>query len=326
MNPTKEKAMPRRREIPEGAEVIRTYAMLQWFMKAFTEGLLKLLIVVGRPGLSKSAAIKEILKEMSFCYIQGHTTPIQLYMQLFENKNQPVILDDVEGLTENPAGRNLLSNLTQTDDVKRLQWLSSSRILIERGVPMQFATTSRVCLITNRWSGTSKEIQALEDRGHLIYFDPTPDEVHQYVGTWLQESGQDVYDYIGANLHLIDRPSCRLYEKALDRKAAGGDWQEYVLHHCHQTAIHVVQRLLEDPSCRTENERVQRAKEEVGISKATFYRYKRELEETGQIRMVRPYKLKKITLTSSPPPTISLDAIEEENGVAAALSADSPTV
>jgi hypothetical protein len=302
--------MPRPREIPEGAEVIRTYAALQWFLRAFAQDRFTLLIVVGRSGLSKSVSIKDQLKEKSLCYIQGHALPIQVYIELFKHRHEPVVLDDAEGLYEAQAGRNLLTNLTQTDQVKTLEWLSSSRILTDQGVPMRFSTTSRVCIITNRWSGSSKEIQALEDRGHLIYFDPTPDEVHRYVATWLQRDAQDVYDFVGENLHLIDRSSCRLYIKAMERKEADGDWREFVRHHCYQTAKQVVRMILEDPTCRTEKERVQKAKEQAGISRATYYRYKKELDADGQAPSVRPYKLTKLKLTAEPPSVVDLADLE----------------
>jgi hypothetical protein len=292
--------MARPRDIPEGAEIIRTYAEFQWFLKAFANGHFTLLIVVGRPGLSKSASIKNALSDSRVCLIEGHVRPIQAYIELHEHRNQPVVLDDAQGL-EDPAGRNLLTSLAQTDKVKNLEWLTSSRILSDAKVPTKFSTASRVCIITNRWSGSYKEIQALEDRGHLVYFDPTPDEVHKYVGTWLQFNAQDVYDFIGENLHLIDRPSCRLYVKALERKKAGGDWREFVLHHCHRTAKLVVQQISNDPSCLTEEERVQKAAEQARISRATYFRYKKELEENGQLQPVRPFQLEKIILTSKPP-------------------------
>ena len=129
--------------------------------------------------LSKSVSIKEVLKHKRLCYIQGHARPIQVHIKAFEHRDMPVILDDAEGLYADPAGRNLLTSLTQTDQVKTLEWLSSTRILVDQDVPMRFTTTSRVCVITNRWSGSAKEIEALEDRGHQIYFDPPPDEVHR---------------------------------------------------------------------------------------------------------------------------------------------------
>jgi hypothetical protein len=304
--------MSRPREIPEGAEVIRTYAELLWFLRAFADDRFTLLIVVGRPGLSKSVSIKDQLKEKSLCYIQGHARPIQVYIKLFEHRHEPVVLDDAEGLYDDLAGRNLLTNLTQTDQVKTIEWLSSSRILADQRVPMRFSTTSRVCIITNRWSGNSKEIEALEDRGHLIYFDPTPDEVHRYVATWLQRDAQDVYDFIGENLHLIDRSSCRLYVKALERKAAAGDWREFVLHHCYQTAKQVVRIILEDPTCQTEKERVRKAKEQAGISRATYFRYKKELDADGQAPSVQPYKLRKVKLMAEPPPVVDLADVEAQ--------------
>jgi hypothetical protein len=126
--------MARPRDIPEGAEIIHTYMEFQWYLKAFADGHLTLLIVVGRPGLSKSASIKNALADSPVCLIQGHVRPIQAYIELFRHRNQLVVLDDAQGL-EDPAGRNLLTSLAQTDRVKNLEWLSSSRILSDLKVP-----------------------------------------------------------------------------------------------------------------------------------------------------------------------------------------------
>jgi len=306
--------MSRPREIPEGAEIIRSYTGLRWFFDAFAANRFTLLIVVGRPGLSKSLSIKEILKRKPLCYIQGRATPIQVYIKLFENKDLPVILDDAEGLYGNSAGRNMLTSLTQTDEIKTMDWLSSTKILEDANVPKRFATSSRVCVITNRWAGSQSEIQALEDRGHLVFFDPTADEIHRYVGTWLRPESQDVFNFIGANLHLISRPSCRLYVKAVERKAAGGDWKEYVLHHCHDIAIQVVQQLIDDPTFRTEEDRVAEAASQVGISRATYFRYKKELTERGQISPVRPIEMEKITLKPQAAPLEAANAPIEHRG------------
>ena len=166
---------------------------------------------------------------------------------------------------------------------------------------MRFATTSSVCLITNRWAGTSKEIAALEDRGHLIYFAPTPVEVHKYVGTWLRRDAQDIYDFVGKNLHRIERLTCRLYVKAMERKLAGGDWREFILHHCHGTDVQVIQEILNDHAFATDKDRVVAVKEKLGISRATYYRIKKELHENDQAHPIQPYDLEKTKLTAPPP-------------------------
>lgn len=59
------------------------------------------------------------------------------------------------------------------------------------------------------------------DRGHLIYFDPTPLEVHTRVGDWFWD--QQIYDHIGERLHLFSESSARIYLKAWKRKQAHGN-------------------------------------------------------------------------------------------------------
>ena len=54
--------MARPSKVPDGAEVVRTYDKLNWFLTAFAEGYFWLLIVVGPSGTSKSASIKAAMK------------------------------------------------------------------------------------------------------------------------------------------------------------------------------------------------------------------------------------------------------------------------
>jgi len=54
-----------------------------------------------------------------------------------------------------------------------LSWHTATPILQRRGVPPQFTTTSRVALIGNDWKTLNADVAALEDRGHVLMFEPT---------------------------------------------------------------------------------------------------------------------------------------------------------
>ncbi len=60
-------------EPPQGALVVRTYRELDQFVEAFAEGLLNLLLIIGRPGVQKSQAVKAAVGRRA-CWIDGSAT------------------------------------------------------------------------------------------------------------------------------------------------------------------------------------------------------------------------------------------------------------
>ena len=60
----------------------------------------------------------------------------------------------------------------------------------------------------NRFAfGDAHEYDAIADRAHLVYFDPTPAEVHRNAAVWFWD--QEIYNYIGQHLNLIDPTNSR---------------------------------------------------------------------------------------------------------------------
>ena len=62
------------------------------------------------------------------------------------------------------------------------------------------------------------DVAALEDRGHMIVFDPPPIEIHRQAALWFHD--QEVFDFISEHLHLITNHSFRTYLLALELKKA----------------------------------------------------------------------------------------------------------
>ena len=130
-----------------------------------------------------------------------------------------MVIDDVDSLYADRAAVRLLKALCQTDGRKTLAWESDAPALRREGIPRRFSTSSRVLIIANDWRTLDVNVTALEDRGHLLSFTPTPLEVHRHTAGWFWD--QEVFDWIGANLHHIGRPSMRLYHAAWEQKQAG---------------------------------------------------------------------------------------------------------
>lgn len=263
-------------------ETIYTYKDFQQYIRAFAEGKFNALVLVGPPGVSKSEHISRAIQGTDVLWFQGgQLTPIQFYMDCYKGLDKPIILDDANEIMRTKIGKSLVMGLTDTRPLKTVEYKSSTKILEEFGVPRSFGTTSRVCYISNSWMSSSPESKALEDRAHLVCFKPPAKEVHLYVQSWF--SDQEVYDYIGKYLHLIDKPSCRLYITARELKEAGMDWKRYLETKCIDTSRQLVQNLQTDSSCRTEGDRINKFVQITGLKRATYFNYKKALVSNQQM-------------------------------------------
>jgi hypothetical protein len=305
-------------KIPQGAEIARTYERYDRYVDAFFQGRYHLLVVIGRPGLTKSHGFEQRLGPTSHL-IKGWTAPLQAYIETYRHRNKLLVFDDAEVLWKRAGGRILLRSLCEHKPHKLVQWASTAPQLRRACVPQSFLTSSKVAIIANRFVfGEAEEYEAFVDRGHLLYFDPSPVEVHNRVGDWFWD--QDVYDYIGDRLHLLNAISVRLYTKAWERKQAGGDWKELIAEaYCRDGTIRFVQALETDPTCPTVEDKVRKFIDYTQRSRATYFNIKRELLESNQLQAFEKLEPPRRQLQGTPPLEPDL---EEE--VARAKEEDEP--
>jgi len=206
--------------------VLTTYAELRRYGEAFTQGHLNLLIVTGGPGLGKSRLLKELVGDRA-CWLDGRTTAFGMYVRLYEHRNRYIVIDDVDALHSDRDAVRLLKSLTQTDQEKTISWNSRTRQLDELDVPHQFSTTSKTAIIANDWQRLNLDVEALEDRGHVVHFRPSALEVHRQAAEWFGD--QEIFDFLGGRLSWFPQPSFRHYVAALELKRAGLDWKQATL-------------------------------------------------------------------------------------------------
>ncbi len=213
----------RRRGAPHKVLRLTTYDKLEQYLRAFAEGHFHLLILVGDGGLAKSRSVRAALNGQA-CWIEGNASPFGMYEKLYRHRDQFVVIDDVDALYADRSGVRLLKCLCQTEEEKAVAWHSDARRLERQAIPREFTTKSRVVIISNDWRTLNKNVAALQDRGHVILFEPTAAEVHRKAGTWFGDA--EIYGWFGANLHRVREPSMRHYVRARELKAAGMDWTE----------------------------------------------------------------------------------------------------
>jgi hypothetical protein len=267
-------------------EVIRVtaYAHLELYLTKFARGELGLVLLLGRHGTGKSENVRRTLSvaqgdgspEALVLYIEGHMQPFGLYQQLWENRDRPVVLDDLDRLYADPDCVRLLKPLCNTVREKRLHWLTNLT-MNDGDLPSSFTTASSVILIANEWKSLNPNVRALEDRAIILHFCPSNEEVHQNVSRWFDD--REVYEFLGKLMPMIPAVSMRHYCKGSQLRRAGlADWRTSLLQMVMADGrAACVLAMQHDPSLRSEEARVMRFIEITGASRATYFRVKAKL-------------------------------------------------
>jgi hypothetical protein len=287
--------MAKSSKVPLHALRLTSYGELEAYVRAFAAGHLHLLLLFGPPGVGKSRAVRQAL-DSQVGWLSGQATPLGIYLEAFAYRHRPLVLDDIDGLYADRSGIRLLKALCQTEPVKTLGWHTMTPIFELHDVPQQFTTTSRLALIGNDWKTLSADVAALEDRGHVLFFEPTALEVHRQAAGWFWD--QEIFDFVAGQLHLIGQHSLRTYGQAWELKRAGLDWRRAVLSRCLSGLDLLVARLRSDCSFPSEAARVQAFIAASGGCRASYYHHARKLRPA--------VNMPKIALTSKPPPAAKM--------------------
>lgn len=300
-------------EFPPDAERIRTYEEYGQFVDDFFTDSYHLLIVIGRPGLGKTESFSSRLNaDLDTYLIKGNATPLASYKQLFWNRaKHRLILDDAEKLWSHKDGRRLVRSLTEIKPQKLITWETTNKDVIphptadqlkQGRVPTTFLTQNRTVLLCNKFCfGDQDEYEAIADRAHIIYFDPTPLAIHTEVGRWFYREAQEIYDWIGNHLHLMEKLSARTYLKAWERWRAGRDWIKFLEERCCYSSIMQVLQELESNESLTVNQRIEKFTAQTSYGRSSYFALKKDLEDELQLRPVAKAEAPKIDLTGLPP-------------------------
>lgn len=259
---------------PQPGLAIKTYDELSRYIKAFGAGHLNLLIVLGDPGLAKSQTVRQTLGSNA-CWIEGNASAFGMYRALWENRNRLVVLDDVDTLYADRSAVRLLKCLCQTDEEKRLAWHTASTVMDRDGIPRKFTTRSRVVIIANEWKTLDRNVAAIQDRGHVIRFEPSTDEVHRRVAEWFDD--QEILQWFGDHLHLVHPPSMRHYVRAAELKRAGLEWETVLMSNTFPKKALLVARLKADGKFSNEKERVRAFVQTGAGCRATYFNHAKKL-------------------------------------------------
>lgn len=272
----KDFGMALKSQLPCNAVVVESYHELNSFTRAFAAGHLRFLVVVGPAGTGKSRAMRDALDGRA-AWIDGNATAFGVYRSAFKYHDCPIVLDDVDALQTDPNGIRLLKQLCQSEHSRLLGWHADPRYLERQQVPMTFVTSSPVAIIANRWLTLNADVAALEDRGHMIVFDPPALEIHRQAAVWFHD--QEVLEFVSNHLHLIVKHSLRTYVLAHELKKAQMDWKRTILSRFLSGPMLLVAQIKADPSLDSEEERIKAFQERGGGSRATYFNYSKKLRQ-----------------------------------------------
>ena len=274
--PAKRRRRKRRRsKLPKRVLRVTTYERLSEYLEAFAAGHFHLLILVGTGGLAKSRSVRAVLGGTG-CWIEGNATPFGMYVKLYRHRDEFVVIDDVDALYADRSGVRLLKCLCQTEEEKAVAWHSDARSLERQLIPREFTTKSRVVIIANDWQTLNKNVAALQDRGHVLHFEPGALEVHREAGRWFDDA--EIYRWFGDNLHRVREPSLRHYVRARELKAAGMDWTAVLAAEDENKRARIAAEILESDDYASTAARVAAFVQQGGGCRATFFNYRRLLQ------------------------------------------------
>ncbi len=204
---------------------ITTYHELQRAVEHFASTANNI-ILVGEPGLAKTSIVKKAING-SGKHLDGNLSAFEFYKLLFQHQDELFVLDDVDSLYGDRAFVRLLKQACQTAEVKTVSWRTRHSDLGDEGVPIEFDTKSRFIIIANDWRTLNRNVAAIADRGLLIEFAPSPEEIHRYVETWFGD--REILDYVWRWLPYVNTVSARMYITASELRKGDLDWRRTVL-------------------------------------------------------------------------------------------------
>ena len=205
------------------------------------------------------------------CWIEGNATPFGMYAKLYRHRDQFVVIDDVDALYADRSGVRLLKCLCQTEEEKAVAWHSDARSLEPPGPRVHHEEPRRHHL--QRLADAQQERGGIQDRGHVILFQPSASEVHAQAGKWFDD--EEIYGWFASNLHRVREPSLRHYVRAKELKAAGMDWTEVLAAEEENPAPGSSTQILASPAYDSTASRVAAFVQQGGGCRATFFNYRK---------------------------------------------------
>lgn len=268
----------------------------------------------GRAGVSKTYMVRTTLEGLGqrYAYSNGHLTPVGLFELIEANPNSVVVLDDVTAIFgASKALQILLAALGTPHDGSRTRTVRYKTATTDKVVYFE----GSIIAISNLSLGehSNQVLQALQDRVHVMAYEPTDDEIeaqiYEIAGTSPRGVAAieaiEVAAFLFKECRLLGiRPSVRLFiDKAIADYRLWKDenseshWHDLVRSSVRQLVIpqqHGLRDMTRKDQIAAERKlvadicaaycnreaRLRAWKENTGKSQSAFYRRFQELEQS----------------------------------------------
>lgn len=279
------------------------YARFYAHYRAWNDGEINLLVVIGDAGVGKSCGYRDVLGSRPYHRLGGRQTPLHVYVTLYDAPDLPVVLDDISSLLRDPNFRDMLKSLCDKDP-RVLHWGSTTSKL--EGRAPTFVCTSPVLIVMNELPPNDPDVKAILDRCDAIRFRPTKAEVIMRMRQLSFSSDGDLIELLNV---LPVMPSLRLLDKARRWRASKHlNLVEKLLAEC--GAKPEVAQLIQIMETFPEREWCQRFIAQTGMTDRTYRRHKQLAE---QLLTCRKSPRACPNVHATPPESVLTDGIGAPN-------------
>lgn len=240
------------------------------------------LIVEGNAGWGKSFTTAKTLQEAGlelekdFVFLQTYITPMEMYQFIWRNYNKIIVLDDIGNLFEDEIKVNILMSALWSPTEHRIITWGSSTSKLE--APTSFEFIGKMIILTNRMP---EKLDTLKSRCFYYFLDFNyQDKIKLiYEVCKLYKIPLEIADFISRNTTPANSFNFRTVFKLNElRKVNINAWQSLGLIQLEEDENkQILWDILEDRFLSNTKDKIKDFTEKTGLSRSTFFRYKKEL-------------------------------------------------
>ncbi len=252
------------------------------------------LLFYGQGGVGKTVTAMDTVSARltpgQYYYQNGYSTPLALYMNLYENrKKKVVIFDDVEGMFSNKVSVSILKGALWPALGKRtVHYSTTSSLLDAAGIPYSFELDAKIIVLCNEIPNMTKpDMRALLGRMFTYEVSFTYKEKLELCKAFLEKENIKPVQksQVLGLLTSMTSPATldfnfRTLLKAIDfvtyNKDVAGTLFEHTTPVDEQKAAYIA---IKSKKMRSTLQEIQVWTEITGQSRATYFRVKREVEK-----------------------------------------------
>ena len=269
-----------RKIVKDTPNVDKYYNKLYGYLNTLTKSDAYGLIVTGDTGIGKSYQIRKFLEKNNINYeiLTTFTSPLELYMLLYENKDkQIIVIDDVIKILDNDVSKGiLLSALWGIGEKRFIEYKTTSSKL---KVPSKFELNAKIILICNELPSKMENVLSrvlyynldfnYRERIKLIYeickLNNIPLEIAKFIENNTNEATKTEFLNLRTPIKFF-----QIY------KSNSENWKTLCLEQLQfDEDLLIVYELLKRSI--SDRERIEEFIEKTGKSRRTYFRYKKKL-------------------------------------------------